>query len=397
MNNSQIVADGNKYVMNTYSRFPIAIVEGKGANVWDADGNEYLDFVSGIAVNALGHCDSRVVNAVVEQSNNLLHCSNLYWNEPQVKLAKLLADHSVLQKTFFCNSGAEANEAAIKIARKYGKKHHGENCYKIISMKKSFHGRTLATLTATGQEKIQKGFRPLPDGFMYTPLNDFAALQAVLTEDVCAIMLEPIQGEGGVNLCCSDFLQKVKKLCIDKNILLIFDEVQCGLGRSGSLFCYENYQIEPDVITLAKALGGGLAIGAMLAKDDVAAYFAPGDHGSTFGGNPLACAAALASLSTIIEENLSQKAKIMGEYLMDRLNNLVLKYSFIKEVRGLGLLVGMELEIEASPIVKECVDNGLLLLTAGKNVLRFLPPLNVTEAEIEKAVNILNCVFSKMS
>ncbi|MBZ4687558.1 MAG: acetylornithine/N-succinyldiaminopimelate aminotransferase [Clostridia bacterium] len=396
MNNSTIIEEGTQYVMNTYARFPVALVEGKGSKVWDADGKEYLDFVGGLAVTSLGHCHPKLTAAIRAQSEKLFHCSNLYWIEPQVKVAKLLAENSAFDKTFFCNSGAEANEAAIKLARKYGKKHHGENCYRIITMKKSFHGRTYATLTATGQEKVQKGYEPLPEGFMYVPFNDLEALKESVTDDVCAIMLEPVQGEGGVNVANKEFLEEIQKLCKEKDILLIFDEVQCGMGRTGKLFCYQNYGVEPHIMTLAKALGGGTAIGAMLAKERVAESFAPGDHASTFGGNPLACAAAEAVITTMLEEKLPENAKEMGEYLVEGLKEISGTYSFAGEVRGLGLLVGMELEIEAVPVVKKCLEKGLLLSPAGKNVLRFLPPLNVTRDEIDTALEKVNFVFEEM-
>ncbi|MGB9858965.1 MAG: aspartate aminotransferase family protein, partial [Moorellaceae bacterium] len=278
MTNAEIIALGEQYVMRTYGRYPIALVRGAGARVWDADGREYLDFVEGLAVNSLGHCHPRVVEAIREQAGKLLHVSNLYWIEPQVELAQMLVENSDLDKVFFCNSGAEANEAAIKLARKYAKLHKGEECYEIISMRRSFHGRTLAALAATGQEKFHRGFEPLPVGFRYVPFNDLEALREAINSRTCAVMLEPVQGEGGVYPADPDYLKAVRELCDKEGILLIFDEVQCGLGRTGYLFAYQYYGVEPDLMTLAKALAGGVPIGAMLAKEEVAAAFAPGDH-----------------------------------------------------------------------------------------------------------------------
>lgn len=390
MSNSIICEEGKKYVMNTYSRFPIALMKGEGTKAWDADGNEYLDFVGGLAVTSLGHCHPKVTSAIKEQAEKLVHCSNLYWIEPQVKLAKILAQNSVFDKAFFCNSGAEANETAIKLARKHGKINHGEECYTIISFDKSFHGRTMATLAATAQEKVQRGFHPLPQGFKYSPFNDINSIEKVLTEDVCAVIIEPVQGEGGVNIASKEFLQKLKELCCQKNILLIFDEVQAGMGRTGTLFCYQKYGVEPDVITLAKALAGGTSIGAVLAKDSAAENFSPGDHASTFGGNPLACAAGIAVVKTIIEENLLENTDKAGSYLLQMLQKKAQEYSCIKDVRGMGLLIGVELEIEASKVIQECMSRGLLLSAAGTYVLRFLPPLTITFKEINEALEIFS-------
>ncbi|MDD4572154.1 MAG: aspartate aminotransferase family protein, partial [Clostridia bacterium] len=282
MSNASIMADGQKYVMNTYGRLPIAMVKGKGCHVWDADGKEYLDFVAGVAVNALGHCHPKVVEAIAVQAETLIHCSNLYWIEPQVKLAKLLVENSVYDKVFFANSGAEANEGAIKLARKYAKNSAHPERYEIITMLKSFHGRTLATLTATGQEKVQKGYDPLPPGFKYVPFNDIEALKAAITPYTCAVMLEPVQGEGGVIAADDTYLKQVRALCDEKDMLVIFDEVQVGMGRTGKLFAYQHSGVEADIVTLAKALGGGTPIGAFMAKDAVADSFHPGDHASTF-------------------------------------------------------------------------------------------------------------------
>ncbi|MGB9781880.1 MAG: acetylornithine transaminase [Moorellaceae bacterium] len=389
MTNAEIIALGEQYVMRTYGRYPIALVRGAGARVWDADGREYLDFVEGLAVNSLGHCHPRVVEAIREQAGKLLHVSNLYWIEPQVELAQMLVENSDLDKVFFCNSGAEANEAAIKLARKYAKLHKGEECYEIISMRRSFHGRTLAALAATGQEKFHRGFEPLPVGFRYVPFNDLEALREAINSRTCAVMLEPVQGEGGVYPADPDYLKAVRELCDKEGILLIFDEVQCGLGRTGYLFAYQYYGVEPDLMTLAKALAGGVPIGAMLAKEEVAAAFAPGDHASTFGGNPLATAAGVAALRTILEEGLIDNAREQGEYLIEKLKSLAAEFPQIVEIRGRGLLVGVEIEGPAEDIAKICLERGLLVNAIHGRILRFLPPLTVKREEIDAALGIL--------
>ncbi len=396
MSNQEIIAMGQKYVMNTYGRIPVALVEGSGCMVWDADGKKYLDFLAGIAVNALGHSHPAVTDAICEQAKTLIHCSNLYWIEPQVKLAKLLARSSVGDKVFFCNSGAEANEGAIKLARKYAKQKYGPEKYEIITALNSFHGRTLAAITATGQPKYQQGFEPLVPGFKYVPYNDLAALEAAITPNTCAILLEPIQGEGGVNIPDEDYFSKVKALCDRHGLLLILDEVQTGVGRTGKSFGYEHFDVEPDIFTLAKGLGGGVPIGAIIAKDEVAAAFQPGDHASTFGGNPLACAAALATAETIINQNIIENAAEVGEYMMARLREIGQKYSFFKEVRGKGLIIGMELTIEGKEIVQKCQDRGLLINCTNNYVLRFVPPLNITSKNVDSAVEILDSVLSEI-
>lgn len=390
MNNQEILAMGQQYVMNTYGRLPMAFVKGEGCRVWDADGRQYLDFVGGLAVNSLGHAHPKVAEAVCRQAKTLLHCSNLYWIEPQVKLAKLLVENSCAGKVFFCNSGAEANEGAIKLARKYAKVNLGPDKYEIITASNSFHGRTLAAVTATGQTKYQKGFDPLPPGFNYVPYNDLAALEQSIGPQTCAVMLEPVQGEGGVIPAHPAYLEGVAGLCKEKGLLLIFDEVQCGLGRTGKFLAYRHYQVEPDIITLAKALGGGFPIGAMLAKDHVASTFQPGDHASTFGGNPLACAAALAAMETILQDGVQENAQSMGEYFKNQLTTLAQKYPYVKEVRGLGLMLGMELTIEGKDIVARCLEQGLLINCTNDNVLRFLPPLIITIEEVDQAVAILD-------
>ncbi|APC09489.1 acetylornithine transaminase [Neomoorella thermoacetica] len=389
MDNAAIVSRGEKYVMRTYGRYPVALVRGEGARVWDADGKEYLDFVSGLAVNSLGHCHPRVVEAIREQAGRLIHCSNLYWIEPQVELARLLVENSALDKVFFCNSGAEANEAAIKLARKYAKEHRGPESYEIITMRRSFHGRTLATLTATGQEKFHHGFAPLPPGFRYVPFNDLSSLRAAVGPRTCAVMLEPVQGEGGVYAANKDYLQAVRALCDDEGLLLIFDEVQCGLGRTGYLFAYQYYEVEPDILTLAKALAGGVPIGAMLAKERAASAFAPGDHASTFGGNPLATAAGVAAFKALLQEGLVENARVLGQYFYQQLEGLVREFPQLIEVRGRGLLLGVEIDGPAGEVVAACQERGLLINSLHGHVLRFLPPLIVTREDIDRAVTIL--------
>lgn len=396
MTNQEIMELSNKYVMQTYGRIPLAPVKGQGARLWDANGKEYLDFVAGIAVCALGHCHPAVTEAIAEQARQLMHVSNLYYIAPQARLAQLLAEHSCGERVFFCNSGAEANEAAIKLARKYARLHYGPGKYEIITALKSFHGRTLATITATGQPKYQKGFEPLPPGFKYVPFNDLSAMQAAIGPSTCAVMLEPVQGEGGVHVAKSDYLQGVRELCQRHGLLLIFDEVQCGLGRTGRLFAYQHSGVEPDLFTLAKALGNGFPIGAMVATEKVAAAFSPGDHASTFGGNPLACAAALATLQYMLNHRVIENAALVGAYLKERLVELAGQFPFIREVRGLGLLLGLDLDCTGAPFVAQCRERGLLINCVDDHILRFLPPLIIGTEEVDRAVNILKEVFQEV-
>lgn len=396
MKTKNLIELSNKYIANTYSRFPIVIVRGSGCKVWDVDGREYLDFVAGLAVCNLGHCHPNVVKAIQEQAAKLIHISNLYHIEPQIELAKLLCENSFADKVFFCNSGAEANEAAIKLARKYFKD-KGESRFQIITMEKSFHGRTMATLAATGQKKIQMGFEPLLEKFIYVPFNDVDVVRHAITPETCAVMVEPIQGEGGVNIPSDNYLLDLKALCKDKGILLIFDEVQVGMGRTGKLFAYENYGVPPDIMTLAKGLAGGVAIGAMLATDEIAKSFVPGAHASTFGGNPLATAAGTAALNALLEEGMLENCRSVGKYLLERLKELKGKYKFIKEVRGKGLMIGMELDIAGADIVKKCLDKGLLINCTADKILRFIPPLIVTRDEVDEMMEILFSVLDGVS
>lgn len=394
MNNAQIVELGKKYVMNTYGRLPISLVKGQGARVWDADGREYLDFLAGLAVNSLGHCHPKVVDALTQQAATLLHVSNLYWIEPQVKLAQALVENSFADKVFFCNSGAEANEGAIKLARKYAKKTWGPDKYEIITMEKSFHGRTLATVTATAQPKYQKDYEPLPQGFRYAPFGDLKALEKAITANTCAIMVEPVQGEGGVNLADPAYWQGLAKLAETNNLLLIFDEVQCGLGRTGKLFAHEHYGVTPHIMTLAKALAGGAPMGALLATDDVAQAFQPGDHASTFGGNPLVAAAGVAVMDVLLKDGLMDNCREVGAYFMGHLRRLQEKYPLIQGVRGLGLMVACELDRPGADIVAECLKKGLIINCTAVKVLRFLPPLTITKADVDEAVAVLEEVLA---
>jgi acetylornithine/N-succinyldiaminopimelate aminotransferase len=385
-----LIRDSARYLANTYARFPVVLVRGRGDRLWDSDGKEYLDFAAGIAVDVLGHCHPKVVEAIKAQAEALLHVSNLYHIEPQIRLARALCEHSFADKVFFCNSGAEANEAAIKLARRYAKVRWGPDRYEIVCMRDSFHGRTMATLTATGQEKHQRGFEPLLPGFKHIPFNDLRAAEQAIDSRTCAVLVEPIQGEGGVRVPDDDYLPALRQLCSDRDVLLMLDEVQTGMGRTGRLFAYEHWGIEPDVMTLAKALGGGLPIGAMLAKEEVASAFVPGSHASTFGGSPFITAAALAALTAIIEERLPQRAAKIGAYFLGRLRELVQRYPYAKEARGKGLILALELAVPAKPIVDRCLQLGLLILTAGDQVLRFVPPLIIGEAEVDEALGILD-------
>ena len=382
-----------KYVAHTYARYPILLVKGEGTRVWDMDGKEYLDFVAGLAVCNLGHCHPKVVKAIQDQAEKLIHVSNFYYIEPQIQLASLLCQHSFADKVFFCNSGAEANEGAMKLARKYAKEKMEGDRYEIITMERSFHGRTLATLTATAQKKFHKGYSPLMPGFKYIPFNNVEAVKNTIDSKTCALMLEPIQGEGGVNCPSEGYLKALREICDDKGILLIYDEVQVGMGRTGRLFAYEHEGIEPDMMTLAKSLAGGVPIGALLIKKKVAESFEPGDHASTFGGNPLATAAGVAALTAILEEGMLENCQKVGSYFLGRLEEVKGKFPFVQEVRGKGLILGMELKMDGSSIVKEMMQRGFLINCTMGNVLRFLPPLIVTKEEVDQVVEALEEVF----
>jgi predicted acetylornithine/succinylornithine family transaminase len=399
METKKLLDESSLFIMNTYKRFPIVLRKGRGMKVWGADGKEYLDFVGGVAVNILGHCHPRVVIAIQKQAQRLLHVSNYYHIGPQIRLAKLLVQYTFADKVFFCNSGAEANEAAIKLARKYAKENISPDRFEIITAENSFHGRTLAALTATGQDKFKKGFEPLVPGFKHIPFNDIDTLHKAITKDTCAIMLEPIQGEGGVKVPHPDYLKEVRKICDENNLLLILDEVQTGMGRTGKLFAYEHFGITPDIMTIAKGLGGGVPIGAMLATDKVASAFQPGTHASTFGGNPLVCAAAIATIETLLEDGfILDQCSRMSEYFKERLGNLKEKFpGLIVDIRGLGLLLGMELTRDCESIVKACLEMGVLINYTAETVLRFIPPLIVQKKDIDHLMNILEKVFGSLT
>ena len=371
-------------IMPTYTKVPLIFTKGKGSRLWDIHNKQYLDFFPGWGVGSLGHCHPKVMQAVREQVSKLIFVANNYYNLPQAKLAKELARASFASKAFFCNSGAEANEGAIKLARKFG-----AGRFEIITFENAFHGRTLAALAATGQKKYQQGFEPIPEGFKSARFNDIESVNSLVTDKSVAVMLELIQGEGGVNIADKGFVLGLRKLCDEKKMLLIVDEVQTGIGRTGKMFCYEHYGVKPDLVTLAKALGGGLPIGVMLAKKEIADTLAPGMHASTFGGSPLVCSAALAVLQAIKKEKLLAKAESSGAYLFSKLNELRDKYPAIKEVRGLGLMAGMELHREGKTVVEKCLEKGLLINCTHDKVLRLMPALNINKKEIDSAVLIL--------
>ena len=385
-----------QYHMPTFKRLPVTLVRGEGARVWDDGGREYLDFVAGWAVDSLGHCHPAVTDALTEQAHQLIQVSNQFYTIPQLRLAELLVKNSCLDKAFFCNSGAEAVEGAVKLARRYGKLHLG-GAYEIVTTLNSFHGRTLAMVAATGQRKFQDSYTPLPTGFVNVDYNNIESIMAATTSQTCAVMLEPLQGEGGVNIPDSNYLKKVRAWCDEKGLLLILDEVQTGVGRLGTLWGYEQFGVEPDIMTLAKGLGSGVPIGAFLAKEKALA-FSPGDHGSTFGGNPLVCAAAHAALKTIIEKDIPRNAARVGEYMMEGLRKLQTKFDFISEIRGRGLLIAMEFDRELSQeTVGACLEKGLLLNPLKPDAIRFMPPLIITEEDVDKALGILEEVLLKLS
>lgn len=389
MKTGEIQALNDKYTINTYGARRLALTRGEGVHLWDADGNQYLDFFAGIAVTNLGHCHPAVTEAIVEQAAKLVHVSNLYYIEPQVQLTALLAEHSFAKRWFYCNGGAEANEAAIKLARRYWVQ-KGTPKPVIIAAEESFHGRTLATVTATGQPKYHQGFEPLLPGIEHVPFNDVDALASAITPDTGAVLLEPIQGEGGVRVPAADYFQKVRALCDDKGVLLILDEVQTGLGRTGKLFAYEHYGITPDIMTLAKGLGNGVPIGAMGCTEEAASGFSVGSHACTFGGNPLSTAAALATFRVLTQPGFVETAAAVGAYLFERLDALAAKYDTIVEVRGKGLMVGVEMKEPVSALVGGMLDAGIICGPAGPNVLRFLPPLIIADEHVDEAIAALD-------
>jgi acetylornithine aminotransferase len=387
----------DQVIAKTYNRFPIVLTKGQGCRLWDAEGREYIDFVSGIAVCNLGHAHPKVSEALSKQADVLLHVSNLYYTELQIELAYRLTQNSFADRVFFCNSGAEANEAAIKLARKYVKDNGEKERYRIITMEKSFHGRTMATLSATGQDKIKKGFEPVLEGFDHIPFNDIEALRKSIGPSTCAVLLEPIQGEGGVRCPDPDYLKAVRRLCDETGILLIFDEIQTGMGRTGKLFAYEHFGIEPDIMTLAKALANGLPIGAMLAREDVAESFGPGAHASTFGGTPIVTAASIQVVKVLLEENIIGRCAEMGAYFKEKLSGLKAGHESIVDVRGMGLLLGMKLNIEGDAIVNSCMEKGFLINCIQGNILRFIPPLIIEKEEIDALIECLDEIFLNLA
>jgi len=391
---NEIIDKANKVIARTYNRFPIVITKGRGCTLWDSDGRAYTDFVAGIAVCNLGHAHPRVAKALSKQAETLFHVSNLYYTVPQTELASWLVNNSFADRVFFCNSGAEANEAAIKLVRKYFNDKGEEGRCRIIAMEKSFHGRTMATLSATGQEKMRKGFEPVLNGFDFVPFNDIEALQSKINSSTCAVLIEPIQGEGGVRCPDPEYLKGVRKICDETGTLLIFDEIQTGIGRTGKLFAYENFGIEPDVMTLAKALANGLPIGAMLAREYIAEAFVPGSHASTFGGTPVITAASLEVVKILIEDNIIDYAQKIGEYFKQKLFWLKDRHESIIDVRGIGLLLAMKIKVDGDKVVKACMDKGFLINCIQGNILRFIPPLIVGKEEIDSLTACLDELFN---
>ena len=383
----------NKYVIANYKRLPRVIVKGQGCYLYDADGNEILDMFPGWAVSGIGHCHPKVVEAIRRQSGELLHIDNTFYSEPQGRLAKLLNERAFGGKCFFCNSGAEANEAALKLARLYT----SQGKYKFITAEGSFHGRTFATVTATAQPKYHEGFLPLLPGFVYVPFNDVEAIESAFTDEVAAVMIEPIQGEGGINVATEEYLQAIRRLCDENGAVMILDEVQTGIGRTGKWFAYQHSDVVPDIITMAKALGGGVAIGAMMAKEEIAAALVPGKHASTFGGNALACAAAIAVIEAIEEDNLLENAAQLGEYTQDKLGQLKQNHFIIDSVRGIGLMIGVQLTGPGSEIADKCLEKGLRINCTNETVLRFMPPMIATRSQIDRAVDILDTVLTEIT
>jgi acetylornithine/N-succinyldiaminopimelate aminotransferase len=391
--NSDIISKANTVLANTYKRFPLAIVKGSGTKIWDMDGREYTDFVAGIAVCNLGHASPEVAKALCRQAEQLFHVSNLYYTVPQVELAQWLTAHSFADRVFFCNSGAEANEAALKLARKYFHVKGDTERFRVIAMNQSFHGRTFGSLSATGQQKIREGYDPVLVGFDFVEFNDIEAVRRQMNPSVCAVMLEPIQGEGGIRCPEPGYLNAIRELCDQSGTLLIFDEVQTGLGRTGKLFAYEHFGVTPDIMTLAKALGNGLPIGAMLARENVMSAFTPGSHASTFGGTPVITAAALEVMKYMEREHIVERGRVVGEYFKEKLLALKSRHTLIEDVRGMGLLLGMKLKISGAPIVSACMKKGFLINCIQDNILRFIPPLIISKNEVDDLMDCLDDIL----
>ena len=392
-----LIQKAKKYIANTYNRYPIVATKGEGCWIWDLDGRRYLDFLAGIAVCNLGHVRKEVLDGLVAQAQKLFHISNLFYMEPQVKAAEILVDNSFGDKVFFCNSGAEANEAAIKLARRYSWKKYGKERFEIIVMDNSFHGRTLCTLSATGQKKFWEGFDPLMEGFTYLPFNDIGALQKTISKKTCAVMLELIQAEGGIYVADKEYIKALRALTKEKDILLILDEVQTGIGRTGKLFAYEHFEIEPDLMTLAKALGNGFPVGALVGTDAAMEAFEPGTHASTFGGNPLAAASVYATLNTVLGEGILKNSTEMGKYLHKHLVSLKKKYSFVTDVRGMGLIWGIELSIDGDAVQREFLKEGVILNCTKGTILRLVPPLIVGTEELDIFHEIADRIFERFA
>lgn len=395
METDQLVQMGRARLTHNYSQQPLVLTRGEGCYVWDNDGKRYLDLFAGIAVSALGHCHPQLTSAICKQARRFLHISNIYFSEPQIQLAERLVDLTFADRTFFCNSGAEANEAAIKITRRYMREIRKVDRFEIITFTNSFHGRTMATVTATAQEKYHKGFEPMLPGFRYATLNDLDSVTAQLTPNTAAIMLEPIQAEGGMHVATPEFLKQLRKLCDEQGLLLIFDEVQTGVGRTGTLYAYEQTAVTPDIMTSAKALGSGVPIGAMLTTQEISQGLVPGTHATTFGGNPLACSAALATLEIIERERLLENCLNVGKYLKSQLNALVSSHEMAVEVRGEGLLLGLELSRSAKPIIAACAQRGVLINAIGDKVLRFTPALTIQKSQLRAGLQVLAEVLAQ--
>ena len=394
---TEVMKHADQVMAATYKRFPVAFEKGSGCKLWDTEGRTYTDFVAGIAVCNLGHAHPRIHRTVALQAETLLHVSNLYYTLPQIELASWLVENSFADRVFFGNSGAEANEAAIKLARRYFKERGEVHRFRIITMERSFHGRTLATLSATGQEKVRKGFDPILEGFDFVPFNDPAALRSIIGPATCAVMLEPVQGEGGVRCPDEDYLKTVRQICDETGILMIFDEIQTGMGRTGHLFAYQHFGVEPDIMTLAKALANGLPIGAMLAKEEIAAAFGPGSHASTFGGTPIVTAAALEVCKILTEDDIIESAQKTGMYFKEKLSELKDRHAIVEDVRGMGLLLGMKLKIDGSPVVNKCMEKGFLINCIQDNILRFIPPLVIAEDEIDALIECLDTALTEVT
>lgn len=394
---NDIIKKSDSVIFQTYARFPIVLEKGKGCRVWDTDGKEYIDFVAGVAVVNLGHCHPAITKAITEQAEKLFHVSNLFYTIPQTELAEWLVERSFADRVFFCNSGAEANEAAIKISRKYFSEKGEKGRHTILTMTQSFHGRTMGAMSATGQDKIKHGFDPMLEGFDFVPFNDLNALSEKMSDKICAVMLEPVQGEGGIICPDKGFLKAVRELCDKHGALLIYDEIQTGMGRTGKLFCHEYENVAPDIMTLAKGLGNGLPIGAMLATEKVGSAFKAGAHGSTFGGTPFITAAALEASRIIEKENILEKCQAASSHFMAKLEGLKKKHDVIEDVRGLGLLLGMKLKIEGAQIVNKCMDKGFLINCVQGNTLRFIPPLVISNDEIDLLIECLDEILAGLS